>query len=110
MISDYFPKEKRATALSIYSAGLYIGGGLSLPVGGLISSRWNIVYPHAGDAPLGLVGWQAARSQLGFNGHPTVIYVRTSEPALEDVRAVLPATLHPADPGAVRRSLSRPHH
>ena len=27
MISDYFPKEKRATALSIYSAGLYIGGG-----------------------------------------------------------------------------------
>ena len=36
MISDYFPKEKRATALSIYSSGLYIGGGLSLPIGGFV--------------------------------------------------------------------------
>ena len=35
MISDSFPKERRATALSIYSSGLYIGGALSLPIGGL---------------------------------------------------------------------------
>src|SRR4029079_18722562 len=59
MISDYFPKEKRATALSIYSAGLYIGGGLSLPVGGLVSSRWNAGFPHAAAGPLGLVGRHA---------------------------------------------------
>src|SRR5205085_7420587 len=45
MISDYFPKEKRGTALSIYSAGLYVGGGLSLPVGGFVSSRWNAAFP-----------------------------------------------------------------
>src|SRR4029079_9719556 len=30
MIADYFPKERRATALSIYSSGLYIGGGIAL--------------------------------------------------------------------------------
>jgi MFS family permease len=77
MISDYFPKEKRATALSIYSAGLYIGGGLSLPVGGLISSRWNTAYPHAADAPLGLVGWQAAFLAVGIPGLLLALWVLT---------------------------------
>src|SRR4051812_29789390 len=60
MISDYFPKERRGTALSIYSSGLYIGGALSLPIGGFILSRWNAAFPNASEAPLGLAGWQAA--------------------------------------------------
>ncbi|NNL67927.1 MAG: MFS transporter, partial [Myxococcales bacterium] len=30
MLSDYFPKSLRATALSIYSSGIYLGGGLAL--------------------------------------------------------------------------------
>jgi MFS family permease len=75
MISDYFPKEKRATALSIYSAGLYIGGGLSLPVGGLVSSRWNAAYPIAAEAPLGLVGWQAAFLAVGIPGLLLALWV-----------------------------------
>ena len=41
IISDYFPKRLRATALSIYSAGLYVGGGCSLFIGGLIVQGWN---------------------------------------------------------------------
>lgn len=77
MISDYFPKEKRATALSIYSAGLYIGGGLSLPVGGLVSSRWNAAYPHGAGAPLGLVGWQAAFLAVGIPGLLLALWVMT---------------------------------
>ena len=77
MISDYFPKEKRATALSIYSAGLYIGGGLSLPLGGLVSSRWNAAYPQAADAPLGLVGWQAAFLAVGIPGLLLALWVLT---------------------------------
>ncbi|HEV7659589.1 MAG TPA: MFS transporter [Allosphingosinicella sp.] len=68
MISDYFPKEKRATALSIYSAGLYIGGGLSLPIGGMVSSRWNAAFPNPVEAPLGLHGWQAAFLAVGIPG------------------------------------------
>src|SRR3954462_9751290 len=68
MISDYFPKEKRATALSIYSAGLYIGGGLSLPAGGLATRRWNHASPNPADAPLGLHGWQAAFLAVGLPG------------------------------------------
>ena len=39
LISDYFPKRQRATALAIYSAGLYVGGGISLGIGGLIARR-----------------------------------------------------------------------
>lgn len=77
MISDYFPKEKRATALSIYSSGLYIGGGLSLPVGGLVSSRWNAAWPSASEAPLGLVGWQAAFLAVGVPGLLLALWVLT---------------------------------
>ena len=66
LISDYFPKEKRASALAIYSSGLYIGGGISLFIGGLIVERWNAAYPGGG--PLGLVGWQAAFMAVGLPG------------------------------------------
>lgn len=67
LISDYFPKEKRASALAIYSSGLYIGGGVSLFIGGLIVERWNAAYPGGG-GPLGLVGWQAAFMAVGLPG------------------------------------------
>src|SRR4029079_821464 len=60
MIADYFPKERRATALSIYSSGLYIGGGIALPVGGFILASWSRNFPDPSTAPLGLVPWQAA--------------------------------------------------
>jgi MFS family permease len=66
LISDYFPKEKRATALAIYSSGLYIGGGLSLFIGGYIVQAWNQAYPGGG--PMGMVGWQAAFLAVGLPG------------------------------------------
>lgn len=66
LISDWFPKKMRATALAIYSSGLYIGGGVSLLIGGAIVERWNAAYPT--DAPLGLAGWQAAFIIVGLPG------------------------------------------
>lgn len=36
MIADYFPKEKRATAISVYSMGIYLGAGLAFLFGGLV--------------------------------------------------------------------------
>ena len=77
MISDYFPKERRATALSVYSSGLYIGGGLSLPIGGFVLSRWNTAYPVAAEAPLGLAGWQAAFLAVGIPGLLLALWVMT---------------------------------
>ncbi|MEU6341456.1 ABC transporter permease [Streptomyces sp. NPDC046977] len=53
-----------------------------------------------------LVGWDAARDTLGFDGHPTVIYVKAVESRIEAVRDVLPATVNPELPGLVQ--VSRP--
>ncbi len=75
LISDYFPKEKRATALAIYSSGLYIGGGLSLFIGGAIVQNWNASFPGGG--PLGLVGWQAAFLAVGLPGLLLAMWVAT---------------------------------
>jgi putative ABC transport system permease protein len=48
-----------------------------------------------------LVGWPAAKAQLGFDGSPTVLYVQCDEPQIEAVRAVLAETVSPERPGAV---------
>ncbi len=77
MISDSFPKERRATALSIYSSGLYIGGAISLPIGGLVLSRWNLAFPNPAEAPLGLAGWQAAFLMVGLPGLLLALWVLT---------------------------------
>lgn len=77
MISDSFPKERRATALSIYSSGLYIGAALSLPIGGFIVASWNRAYPVAAAAPLGLAGWQAAFLAVGLPGLALALWVLT---------------------------------
>jgi putative ABC transport system permease protein len=53
-----------------------------------------------------LIGWPVAKELLGFDGSPTVIYERSDEDAVNDVRAVLPATVNPSAPQEV--SVSRP--
>ncbi len=73
LISDYFPKKQRATALAIYSSGLYIGGGVSLFIGALIVQAWNKAYPAGG--PMGLVGWQAAFLAVGIPGVLVALWV-----------------------------------
>ena len=75
LISDYFPKRQRATALAIYSSGLYLGGGVSLLIGAKIGQVWNQTYPGGG--PLGLVGWQAAFLAVGVPGVLLAFWVLT---------------------------------
>lgn len=76
LISDWFPKRMRATALAIYSAGLYLGAGISLAIGGLIVEQWNGAYPNGGPL-LGLVGWQAAFMAVGIPGLFLAVWVFT---------------------------------
>ncbi|MEK6636443.1 MAG: MFS transporter [Pseudomonadota bacterium] len=76
LISDWFPKEKRATALAIYSSGLYLGGGLSLLVGGQIVERWDAAFPDR-SGPFGLAGWQAAFMAVGIPGLLLALWVST---------------------------------
>ncbi len=78
-----------------------------------VDRRWFTVIGVLEKTPLSpdidrsvLVGWDAARSLLRFDGHPTVIYLKAKESQIEAVRDVLPATVNPELPGVVQ--VSRP--
>ncbi len=53
LISDYFPQEKRARALSIYSFGIPIGSALGILLGGVLTSY---------------LGWREAFMIVGLSG------------------------------------------
>ena len=84
LISDWFPKKMRGTALAIYSAGLYLGGGISLAIGGAIVENWNAAYPDGG--ALGLAGWQVAFMAVGLPGIMLALWVFTLK---EPVRGLI---------------------
>jgi MFS family permease len=68
MIADYFPKERRARAMSVYSMGVFWGSGLALVLGGLAITATSqasfIVLPVLGE----LQSWQAAFIVVGLPG------------------------------------------
>jgi len=76
LLGDYFPRERRALALAIYSAGLFTGAGLSLPLGGWAAHAWTQHFPPP-TAPLGLAGWQAAFLAVGIPGLLLALWVFT---------------------------------
>jgi putative ABC transport system permease protein len=51
-----------------------------------------------------LVGYQAARTYLGFDEHPTTVYVRADTDQVAPVQAVLAATANPQAPNEVNVS------
>jgi MFS family permease len=67
MISDYFPPEKRATALSVYSAGLYVGVLAGYLMGGYLNQE---------------LGWRSAFFVLGVPGilFSLLVYATVKEP------------------------------
>ncbi len=97
LISDMFPKRLRGTALAIYSSGLYLGGGLSLLIAGLVVERWNNAFPGGG--PLGLAGWQAAFLVVGLPGVLLAVWVVTLR---EPVRGAIDGLPTPKDPHPFR--------
>ncbi|MEV0605391.1 ABC transporter permease [Polymorphospora rubra] len=84
----------------------------AVPAGGpqvRIGDHWFTVVGILAATPLSpdidrsaLIGWSSARALTGFDGHPTVLYIRAHEPAIEDVRTVLPATINPQSPANVQ--------
>jgi MFS family permease len=81
LLGDYFPARRRGLALGIYSSGLTVGGGLSLPLGGWVAHSWSSAYAHS-PAPFGLAGWQAAFLAVGLPGLLLAVWVLTlREPA-----------------------------
>ena len=68
LLSDYFSPKVRATVISIYASGLYIGSGIGIFLGGLIVDNWNEAFPIITEAPFGLKGWQVAFMAVGLPG------------------------------------------
>jgi len=68
MISDYFPKEKLATAISVYSLGIYIGSALAYIGGGylisILSDMDNLNLPLIGE----IYAWQLVFVIVGLPG------------------------------------------
>jgi MFS family permease len=76
LLCDYFPQRLRATAMSVYSSGIYIGAGIGVFLGGWVVDGWNTLFP-AGDAPFGLRAWQAAFFVVGLPGVMLAAWVAT---------------------------------
>ncbi|GAA4232467.1 ABC transporter permease [Actinomadura meridiana] len=78
-----------------------------------VGDRWFTVTGILRPLPLApeidrtaLVGIPAARAHLGFDGHPTTLYERSTEESVRTVRQLLPRTINPENPEKV--AVSRP--
>ncbi len=89
IITDYFPKEKRATAISVYSMGIYIGSGLAFLLGGIVvglasqKGMWNLPI-------IGLTRpWQVIFFLVGLPGILLSLLIYTiKEPLRRDLKLV----------------------
>ena len=93
MLSDYYPPHLRATVIAIYAAGVYIGAGIGIFLGGYILEWWAATYPL--DPPFGLKGWQVAFMAVGFPGILMAIWVRTLREPVRGFSEGLVAEQHP---------------
>lgn len=68
MIADYFPPERRSTAMSVYSMGIFLGSGIAFLVGGLVvqytAAQGTVLLPLLGE----IRPWQMVFLILGVAG------------------------------------------
>lgn len=68
LLADSFPPRLRATAISVYSMGIYLGSGLALMIGGTVAawaqSKGDVVLPLLGEVR----PWQLIFLVLGAAG------------------------------------------
>jgi MFS family permease len=68
LVADYFPRARRATAMSVYTLGTFVGSGLAYLVGGTVAGaamapdRWH--WPVVGE----LYPWQGVFFMVGAPG------------------------------------------
>ncbi len=94
MLSDYYPPNRRATVIAIYSSGVYLGSGIGLFLGGWILDTWATAFPI--DPPLGLKGWQVAFMAVGLPGVLMAAWVRTLREPIRGLSEGLRTAKHPA--------------
>jgi MFS family permease len=89
LIADYFPRERRGRAMSIYSLGIFLGSGAAYFIGGWvvgllsIDGKWNV--PIVGD----IHPWQSVFLAVGLPGFLVAALLLTiREPRREAGRAM----------------------
>tara|TARA_B100000959_G_C14988463_1_gene626651 strand:+ start:2670 stop:4019 length:1350 start_codon:yes stop_codon:yes gene_type:complete len=90
MISDYFPKEKRGTAMGFFNMGVSVGSGIALILGGQIVAYFAdfppIVLPLVGQ----IYEWQALFIFIGIPGLLVALLMTTvKEPSRKGKMQVL---------------------
>ena len=88
LVSDYFPRDRRATAMSVYTLGTFLGSGLAYLVGGAIAGaaiapgRWR--WPIVGE----IYPWQAVFFAVGAPGLLiALLFLSVREPVRRGVTA-----------------------
>ena len=82
LLSDYFPPERRATAMSIYATGVYVGVMLAFVGGGWLSEHF---------------GWRSVYLTIGLSGIPLALLVRFTIRELPRGYSDAPGTLLTVD-------------
>ena len=98
LLSDWFPKKQRATAISIYSAGIAFGLGGSFWVGGKLQDIWHALYP-SGVGAFGLQAWQAVFLGIGAPGLLIALWAATLK---EPPRGLSEGVIQPDAPHPVK--------
>lgn len=106
LLSDYYPPERRATVIAIYSSGVFIGAGIGLFLGGSILDTWHAWYPDTAEAPFGLRGWQVAFMAVGLPGILVALWVRSLREPVRGVSEGIVTEPHPHPFGVLRAELA----
>ena len=99
LLTDYFPPEKLATAMSIFTSGVFIGAGLAYLIGGLVieavgnSAPWNL--PIVGE----IRPWQRVFIIVGLPGLILALLTLTIREPRRSRNRDTP--VHAASPGEV---------
>ena len=93
ILADYFPPERRARAMSIYTSGVYIGSATAFIVGGLViqaaSQASEVVIPLLGS----FKPWQAAFIYVALPGIPALLLMYTvREPLRRGINMLIKPT------------------
>jgi len=93
LISDYYPPERRATALAFYAYGIYVGSGLAFIFGAWINQNAD---------------WRTVYYILGLTGIPLALLLKMTVRELPRGSSEVVATdLEPVSFGEVVRHLAR---
>ena len=96
MLSDYYPPERRATVIALYTGGVYIGAGIGMFLGGLILDTWTTRFPDPTESPFGLQGWQVAFMAVGMPGILLAGWVWTLREPIRGISEGLITVQHPS--------------